>query len=378
MAFAITVVSAAPSVSGMDYSPPISCARATNPNIIAMSPGGDVAAIFPKDYVYGTGASYVFWRQPNGTVNRLPLPSNTLLLKTFRVHNLTSGAPAFQDVYFRSIRLTDTGMPVATVVSHFSGAYSGLEVASFVWTRGEWSRIPPVNAGVPRIGGWPVNTSVAAAVSTSSATFNLSFDRFGYIDAGERSNPNYKLDQVALLKHGAVFLLGPGTATSQRGNFVGGFQAGLNPFAGPGPSWCGHPRISTTALWRGDKLKRLGHGIIYDVDSSGVAVGDDQQFFGAQGRPVLWLHGQKKILSEKAGSAYALSSKGIIVGTIGATAFWTTVASGAAGVRRLDDLLIDRSWHVTAAYAVDTAGSILALARRRDGPLELVILTKSY
>jgi hypothetical protein len=134
-------------------------------------------------------------------------------------------AAKFQELYFESVRIADDGTPVATVASHFSGAFSGIEAAAFKWNGSSWERIPSNPMALPNVAGWPLNSDVGAAAGGDSVALNLNFRDHGAPDVAYAGDPHYEPDEVVLLGGGILRSLGPGAATSMRGSIVGGFRA---------------------------------------------------------------------------------------------------------------------------------------------------------
>ncbi|MBD5655518.1 MAG: hypothetical protein IAI50_10135 [Candidatus Eremiobacteraeota bacterium] len=283
----------------------------------------------------------------------------------------TAGKPHFQDVYFRALALEDDGTPVATVVSHFWGGYSGAETSAYRWNGTAWELTPPHNVMRPAIRGWDVNIEVAAVTTIGSAAFNGVYGHQCIPDTAFLNDPNYELNEVERRMGGRVVALGPGTATAMRGKIIVGFTAGLNPF---GPS-CERPRASTAIEWSENNVAhRIGRGVAYDVNAKGDIVGDNERLFGEPAQPMLWHDGRAIVLDHRHGSAYAIADDGTIVGQIGHEAFLADAGRPDAAIRRLDDRLVDRSWHVSAAYGIATRGQILAIARKGSGAQQTVLL----
>lgn len=369
MTYAVQALSVAPASLNLERQTLNCVERTSKPKIVAMAANGDVAIVFPTDPVYGTGARSILLLRPDGSRVRLPLPSDERLAHSFRMYQVESGKPKFQDVFFGSVRLADDGTPLATVVSHFSGAYSGLESAVFRWSGGAWTQVPPRNAATPATFGWSVNTQIAAAETSTGAALNVVYGQQFSPDLAHLNDPLYMLDQVEVVDNGRVTVLGAGTATSIRGGVVSGFQAGLNPF---GPS-CEQPRKSYAVVWVNGKVRRLGPGVAYDRNAKGESVGDDEVLFGMRGRPVVWSRGKTIVLSRKMGTAYAISPDGTVVGRVGDSAFATNVKQPSK-IATLDDCISDRGWHVVAAFSVDNRGRILALGHRTGQPLQIIVL----
>jgi len=129
---------------------------------------------------------------------------------------------------------------------------------------------------------------------------------------------------------------------------------------------------------RGCARSELGAGIAYAVDSRGEAVGDDEPYVPAAGvsplhsggSPMLWHGGQGVRLSTDRGSAYAISQRGVIVGTLSSGPFATSPLNGfvayadnsQAGATPLDRLVVNLGkFHVLAGLGITNDGRILCL-----------------
>jgi hypothetical protein len=247
----------------------------------------------------------------------------------------------------------------------------GVETAAYRWTDTGWNLTPPENVMPPDVPGWGVNTEVAAVESLGSAAFNGVYGHQWMPDSDFLNDPNYERNEVERRIGNRVVALGPGTATAIRGSTLVGFTAGLNPF---GPT-CERPRASYALEWSGNNVEhRLGPGIAYDVNANGDVVGDDERRFGEPGRPTLWRRGRGFVLDRRAGSAYGIADDGTIVGRVDRGAFIADAGRPHAPIRLLDALLVDRSWHIVAAYGIATRGQILAVARKGAGAQRIVLL----
>jgi hypothetical protein len=369
--YSVTVVSRV-STDTLPGQRPFACSSwQRKPPTFALSQDGTVATIVPEDTYYLTGARYVYIRHRDGSRLRLAVPAAALLAKTFRIHVGTNNVPAFQDVYFTSVRLTTNGMPVATVVSHFWGAYSGVETAAFAWEHGTWKLVPQRNVMPPDVVGRVVNTQVAAVETPSRGVFNGVYGGKWSLDIAYRDDPTYMLDQVELMDHNRVTALGIGTATAMNGTSVVGFEGGLNPF---GLS-CENKHPAFAVEWTGKDRRQLGRGIAYAVNAQGVVAGDDEQVLGGDRRPVIWKHGVTTLLGRGNGSAFAINDDGTVVGAVGGQAFVSSTRD-IGHLRLLDQLTSDRTWSLTAAYAVNDAGEILAVGSRANVPPEVLLLSR--
>jgi hypothetical protein len=371
MIYALHVVS---SLSGaLAPVPASSCdRRITKPALVTIARNGAVAGIiptYPGDE--DSGGRRIVVRRPDGSLVELKPPSDAILAQHFRMKDETVAEPRFQDVYFRSVRLEDDGTPVATVVSHFWGAYSGIETSAYRWNGVGWKLTPPYNVMPPAVPDWEVNTEVGAVATIGSAAFNGVYGHQWIPDTGFINDPNYQRNEVERRIGDRVVALGPGTATAIRGTTLVGFAAGLNPF---GPS-CERPRASFAVEWSGNNVAhRVGPGIAYDVNASGDIVGDNERRFGEMGQPMLWHNGHGIVLDQRRGSAYGIADDGTIVGQVGHDAFIADAGRPHAAIHLLDRQLADHNWHVTAAYGIGTRGQILAAAGQGSGPQQIVVL----
>jgi hypothetical protein len=344
----------------------------TKPALVSIARNGAVAVIIPSGPGDDSnGGRRIVVRRSDGSRVYLKPPADAVLAHHFRMKYGPATNPHFQDVFFRSIRLEDDGTPVATVASHFWGGYMGVETAAYRWTDAGWTLTPPTNAMPADVPGWEVNTEVGAVESLGSAAFNGVYGHQWMPDSDFLNDPNYELNEVERRIGSRVVALGPGTATAIRGSTLVGFTAGSNPF---GPS-CDRPHASYALEWSGNNVeRRLGHGIAYDVNTSGDVVGDDERRFGEPGRPMLWRGGHGFVLDRRAGSAYGIADDGTIVGRVDRGAFIADAGRPHAAIRLLDALLVDRSWHIVAAYGIATRGQILAVAERGAGAQRIVLL----
>ena len=367
--YTLRVVAAAP--PGITSASPRSGSRARKPELLTIGRNGDIAIIRPTDAMYLTGARTVFVRRFDGSSETLSTPPSALLTRSFRTYPLQNGKPAFQDIYFASVRIADDGAVIATVASHFWGGYSGIESAAFRWSGNHWETVSPHDGQVPSLSGWPVNTQIAAADSGGTVALNVIYGQQWIPDTAYLNDSNYMLNQVEWTSGKKHVLLGAGTATALAGDRVAGFQAGLNPF-GPNAE---RPHASVAVLWDHRRVRRLGPGVAYDVNAGGEIVGDDETVFGKPGRPVLWRNGKTVLLDRRFGSAYAIGDDGVIVGQIGDSAFVADARSARLAVTLLDARVSDRRWHLIAAYGRDDRGRILALGRISGGAPYVVVLS---
>jgi uncharacterized membrane protein len=269
------------------------------------------------------------------------------------------------------VAVEDDGTPVATVLSHFWGAYSGIETSAYRWNGADWKLTPPYNVMPPATLDWEVNTEVGAVANIRSAAFNGVYANQWTPDTGFIDDPNFQRNEVERRIGNRVVAIGPGTATAIRGMTLVGFAAGLNPF---GPT-CERPRASYAVEWSGNNLAhRFGPGIAYDVNASGDIVGDNERLFGEMGQPILWHNGRGIVLDHRRGSAYGISDDGTIVGQVGHDAFIADARRAHAPIHLLDSQLADHRWHVSAAYGIGTHGQILAAASQDKGAQQIVVL----
>ena len=298
--------------------------------------------------------------------------------------------------FFANVVLARDGTPFVTLAYVFSGAYSGVDKAAFLWN-GAWHEAPRGNPfqglGKPQA---PSNISIAATDTP---------DRYAFIGDYQNSFPAEDLQLAAADQYymadlsGAQFgsrnvALGIGGATAIRGRFVVGIDAGLKlvpPRSGPAVAVVWRCPPDERAYSRRCARIELGAGVAYDVDSNGEVVGDNELALPnsgsaelhSTGLPTLWRGRSAMLLSEAQGTAYAISESGTIVGSLarkksfsaGTSAFVASARDARPGARELDPLVqAIGNLHVQAAFGVADDGRILATVVDKAGKRSLAIL----
>jgi len=284
--------------------------------------------------------------------------------------------------YFENVALARDGTPFVTLGFQFSGAYSGVSRAAFVWN-GAWHVVPREKppfkgAGKPYDSG---NVSIAAADTAANVAFVGDFaNAFPAEDVSLALADRHWMADVSGVEYGADNIaLGEGDATAMRGEFVAGFDGGLKIVR--------DPSIPTVAItWHcsrrgsvpGDSCTRSaepGFGVAYGVDSRGNAVGDNEPALGSAGSPILWRDGKALQLSAGHGFAYAISEDGTIVGVSDSRGFVANAHDTEPRARPLDELIQNRGTRrVQTALGIADDGRILAFVVCEDGKHELAVL----
>jgi hypothetical protein len=178
--------------------------------------------------------------------------------------------------------------------------------------------------------------------------------------------------------------IGNGTMTALAGTYASGFIGEENGRTMP-DNVNVEGQTPYALLWHDGTTKRLGRGIAFGVNASGIAVGDDRTSVSGgsititrtststqvvarngtpNGRPTRWdAHGATAIGREP-GTAFAIAPDGTTVGTL---------ARGAGFVSRgnvvtaLDALVAGVHPGIRGAYAINPHGRILVLTAGTPG-----------
>jgi len=351
----------------VDFQTTTAPAAAVNapPMTFALSRLGSLAAIVHPETPGTEEDAQLLVIRADGTHVSLTKPPDAVLSEVFA--HATIGPhhePSYSSARFLSVALANDGTPFATVGLPFSGAFSGIDEGVFVWNGARWrdalrDSTSPIDT---------TNVTIAAADAPSRFVCNANyFNTFANLDSAER-DPHYQENQTLLFDGHRTLPLGYGMATAMYGRFVVGYTAGVRSV---------HPSAAypTVALeWTDGHRASLGSGIAYGVNAQGDAVGDNEPALGAVGAPTLWHRGHAIQLSERFGSAYAVAENGNIVGRIGDSAFIIRGGDVARKVTRIDELVREHGWHVTAAYAIAANGRILATGQRGSNPPRILLL----
>ena len=325
------------------------------PPSISLSKAGTVGVIMYPEGSSPLQAQRLLIVRGDGTRTILDRPSDAVLSKFFKHY------PGQPQAYFAGLKFARDGTPFATVISLFSGAFSGSEDGVFKWNGDMWmdalSEETPPNSD---------NVTLGAADQPWRAVYNVNYNNTFIPDLDyARSDPHFQ-EYWSLLGDGKKYTkLGFGTSTAMRDATVVGFSAGLRSLASFKP-------LCVAWEWvRGLRVK-LGSGVPFDVNANGDVVGDDEPVLGSDGVPVLWHSGQTIKLSESKGSAFAIADDGTIVGRVGGDGF---IIRGKGVLTRIDTLLATPGWHVTAIYGIATSGRLLAVGQKAPyNELKLLLL----
>jgi hypothetical protein len=339
------------------------------PAALALSQRGSLAVIIVKaNPGDGPNTPMLLVVRSDGTRAVVKSPSDAVLSKAFGVYaEGPAGEHTFPGSQFSGVALANDGTPFATVEYRFSGAYSGTEEAIYRWSGERWRNVLPKSAALADT----ANITIAAAESPSKYACNIDYaGTFSSVDEAEH-DPHYQMNQALLVEGNRGFSLGYGAVTASRGRFLVGYTAGVRSVM---MNW-GQPVQAAAALeWIDGRRTILGPGVAYGVNDMGDAVGDTNPPSGVAQAPTLWRHDRAMRLTDATGTAYAIADDGTIVGKIGNNAFLVRGADSSLKVLRIDELLRDRSWHITAAYAIAKNGRILATGRRNDGRMRVLLL----
>lgn len=370
----------------------------TAPSSEAIARNGTVAVLLARTSDRQALARRLLIVRANGTRTVLQ-PQSIETASAFR--RFINPSDCMADVnscpYFERVTLAPDGTPFVTFAYFFSGAYSGIMRAGFLWN-GQWHQVPQ---GKPFAGVGkpyePGNVSIAAADGATRFAFvGDYFDGFPQEDLDRAIEDRYYMADVSGASYDNLNVaLGLGNATAMRGAFVAGFDADLKIAPSKNSD-------AVAVVWRclfnevanAHRCPRstLGPGIAYGIDSQGEAVGDNEPSVPSGGTlelhspgfPVLWRSGRELALSEDRGAAYAISDDGVIVGTFSTAAiprsplsgFVASAREGKPRARALDGLVQNLAgWHVEAALGVADDGQILVFVNSMHQKRALAVLT---
>ncbi len=290
----------------------------------------------------------------DGSTTLLSLPSAATIARQIEVESPPG---------FAALALAQDGTPFATVGSCFEAVGGGgCREALFVWN-GAWHPVAR-----------PQSDDQFAYVSAESMTNYLLEDDFS-----ERSAVG---ESGGLPAPGAYWYRGKEhpylpalAAAALRGRYVVGTESYAIPDPNaPTPTASPTPTIPHAIEFAGTTRTLLGVGVANAVNASGEAVGDDEPHPGASGSPTLWSGGHAILLSAAKGTADAINDAGLIAGTAGGHTFLTDEHDPKHRVYAIDDLIVEKTWHVDKEYGIDAHGRILAFAHRTRGAQRLVLL----
>jgi|GEM_PF-3781358 len=345
-----------------DFSPPSWSLHAfSRPSTITMDENGNIAFVVS----HSNGRHGVRVVRATGQVDNLPMPSPTELslgLKTGRFD--AKGRLDPTGVIVESVVLQDT-KPTITVSHAFEGAYIGIEKASFRWSGTGWERAFS-RTSAPSKNAW------VAAADPTSVIFGL--DALGEIPGYAENNPEDFMRSTGtfLMFHAQTMTIGGVVPTWTRSGDIVGFTAKRAGDVSQG-------RTAWTPFavdWQGGHLRRLYGGIAWGKNSTGVVVGDDRGEVDLAGHPAAYVLEKVRRLTTKRGSAFAINSRGRVVGAVDNSGFFYDIGDHRRDVTSLDSLVRSK-WHVIAAYAIASNGSILALATPKKADPRIVVLRET-
>jgi hypothetical protein len=326
---------------------------------IALSRVGSIAILMhPQGPSWGRTTKVLVVR-PDGTQLVLTRPSDRELAVAFgEGPGQGRTTPSYPYASFDSVRLARDGTPFVTIASPFSGAFSGSQTAVFSWNGRRWTN-QATDEG---------NVTIGAVDMPWRAAYNANYWNMVVNLDEANKDPHYHEFWTFLLDGKEQARIGYGEAMAMSGDTVVGYSAGLTQLAKP------PPQPSTAWEWLHGKLMKLGAGVAYGVNASHDAVGEDEEALGKAGVPVLWRGGRAIPLSFAKGSALAIGDDGTIVGQVGDDGFLIRGDDAAKTVVKVDSLLAQREWHVSAVYAIAATGRLLAVGHRANEGLCVLIL----
>ncbi len=342
-------------------------AIAVRPDIALAENGTCAAAVADLGDPY-QARKLVVW-SADGSRRVIGMPPDFVMLRAFR-HPMTGtvdGRP-FPDTEFRRVALAADGTPFVTIVNHWSGGAMGMDKAVFRFTRGRRVVVRGFGTRDGR-GTGPTDYEVAAAelprlrlALTADYTGNL------FSSTAFQSDLNYDLPQAWILAGGGVRKLGAGVASGMAGSFLSGY---IGVWRGrPVPNgMIIEPQMPIALLWNGNRRLRLGRGVAFAVNRSGVAVGDDRASVYQPGRPTMWTARGPVALSQRGGTAFAVADDGTIAGTF-ADGGGFVVRGGE--LQPLDPAVV-RGAYVAGAFGINGRGRIL-VETSGDGGRGLAVL----
>ena len=232
------------------------------PRTIALAANGAIAAIVAQRDG-SLPRRIVVWRAGGSRVT-IGMPGDDALHEAFRQYS--GGPEPFPQASFARVVLAGDGTVFATVANMFSGAYSGIGKGVFRWTGATWKfvRIPP-------------DAEAAAAESPplrvgATRDFSSSFLTYDEVVA----DPAFQRPSAVVFDGATVRRFGTGTLTGLAGPYACGFVGERDGMIMPDNVSPGG-QLPFALLWHGTAAKRLGRGMPFGVNSSGVVVGDDRE-----------------------------------------------------------------------------------------------------
>ena len=339
------------------------------PRTAALAANGAVAAIVDDAERVPSRRRIVVWRADGSRV-MIGMPGDAVLHQAFQQY--VGGDRPFPYASFSRVVLAADGTTFATVTNPFSGAYSGIAKHVFRWTGTTWESVRTSQA-VPR------DIDVAAADSQPLHVGITGDFSSGFLTYDEVVNdPAFERPEALSYAGATVRRLGIGTLTGLAGAYACGFIGEQDGLVMP-DNVNVEGQVPYALLWHGGATKRLGRGIAFGVNTTGVAVGDNR--VSVQGgprlatraeydrlkmtpgvppvvRPVRWDARGPTTLGHEPGTAFAIASDGTIVGAL---EDGRGFVSRGSRVTILDGLVAGGHAHILGAYAINGRGRILVL-----------------
>lgn len=321
----------------------------SGPRTIALGANGSIAAIVADAGTTVRPRRIVVWRA-NGSRVAIGMPSDAVLHQAFR--QFAEGAVPFPYASFARVVLGSDGTPFATVTNPFSGAYSGIGKAVFRWTGTTWKAVRPPDV--------PLDLDIVTAeapplrlgLTADSSSGDLTYDQVA-------ADPNFARPLALSYDGSTVHRFGVGTLMGLAGTYACGFVGEEDGMIMP-DNVNVENQIPYALLWHAGAAKRLGRGIAFSVNASGVAVGDARARIDGgpvpATLPMRWDARGAHELGHETGTAFSIAPDGTFVGAFG---------HGAGFVGRGDSVTsldaIVPAAHVRGAYAINARGRILVL-----------------
>jgi hypothetical protein len=332
----------------------------SRPATVTMGADGTVAVVLAGD---GAQRSSVRVVTADGATRDYGLPGPTVLSRRFFAYKTDSyGHKTYPNARIESVALQGR-TPIITVSNPFSGGYGGIETGSYRWANGNWVEAVPSRASV-HSNYWAVAASPVLSL-------------FGLDDLAQP--PPY------IAQHSNGYPQAVGALVVSKNNIVA--LPGIIPTGIQGTGFVGYlslPNAETdmrsvyAVVGHDRQVSRIDKGIAWAKNSAGYVVGDDRPDLNHPGKPTLFSNGKSVALSDQEGSAFGVNDRGVVAGAISNAGFVYSLHGGKGSVARLDDLLIDRAWHVSAAYFISSSSSIAALASKHGKEPVVVILKADF
>jgi hypothetical protein len=205
------------------------------------------------------------------------------------------------------------------------------------------------------------------------------------------NDPAFARPQALSYDGTTLHRIGTGTLTGIAGPYACGFIGEQNGLIMP-DNVNVEGQVPYALLWHDGSTKRLGRGMAFGVNASGVAVGDNR--VSVEGGPLMatraefdrlkmvpgvppivmpvrWDAHGPAVLGRDPGTAFAIAPDGTVVGSLLRSGGF--VAHGAA-VTPLDTLVRGVHAHIRGAYAINARGRILVVTGTDRGAPGLAYL----